>query len=386
MTRRFVNAQILLRLEEELDSLRRRSLYRYPEVGRGFQYSSNDYLGLSRHPDMVRAIVSALEASDRAASTGSRLLSGHVLAWERLEQGFSEYLNVESALFFTSGYSANTGLLTAILRKEDSVFSDAANHASLIDGIRLSGCRKVVFPHLDLDFLEQAIRTNPAPQGGRFIVVESIFSMDGDRAPIEDLVFLAERYDASLIVDEAHATGVVGPDGRGLIAASGVRSEAILASIHTCGKALASSGAFVAGSKTLKEYLTNFARPFIYSTGLPPYMAAQVAAGIRLAANADLQRVRLDALANELRRGLREAGFDTGSSDTQIVPVLLGSNEKALETARQLRRSGFEVRAIRAPTVPEGTERLRLSVTSDLPEQAVEGLIDTLARIRHDNW
>ncbi len=381
MTRKIANTKTLQRLDEDLASLRSRSLYRYPEVGAGFQFSSNDYLGFSRHPALVAALRGAIEASDRVASTGSRLLSGHVAAWEKLEEGFSQYLGVEASLFFNSGYAANTGLLTAILRPEDTVFSDAANHASLIDGIRLSGCRKIIFPHLDLDFLEDTLKSADSVQGERFIVVESIFSMDGDSAPIDELVTLAENYDAGLIVDEAHATGVVGPEGRGLIAASN-RSEAIIASIHTCGKALAASGAFVAGSRTLKEHLTNHSRPFIYTTGLPPYVAAQVAAGIRLAAEANEERARLDALSTKLREGLSDASFDTGNSNTQIVPVLLGTTKTAMDTAQFLRNEGFEVRAIRTPTVPEGTARLRLSVTADLPPEAMDSLVDALKDYR----
>ncbi len=381
MTRKLAEQKTLQRLEAELASLRSHHLYRYPEVGSGFQFSSNDYLGFSRHPAMTVAVRSAVEASERLASTGSRLLSGHVGAWEKLEEGFSEYLGVEAALFFNSGYAANTGLLTALARKQDTVFSDAANHASLIDGIRLAGCRKIIFPHLDLDFLEDALRRNDNRDGERFIVVESIFSMDGDCAPIDALTGLAQRYDAGLIVDEAHATGVVGPEGRGLIAASG-RSDSIIASIHTCGKALAASGAFVAGSRTLTEYLTNHARPFIYTTGLPPYMAAQVAAGIKLGASAQDERARLSAMSERLREGLTSAGFDTGKSNTQIVPVLLGTNEKALDTAQGMRDAGFEVRAIRTPTVPEGTARLRLSLTADLPPDAIDGLVDAMTRCR----
>ena len=384
MTRKLAEGKTLQRLEAELASLRSNYLYRHPAIGSGFQFSSNDYLGLSRHPAMAAAIHAAVEASDRVASTGSRLLSGHVGAWALLEEGFSDYLDVEAALFFNSGYAANTGLLTAIARKQDTVFSDAANHASLIDGIRLSGCRKVIFPHLDLNFLEDALRSRDNREGERLIVVESIFSMDGDCAPIEELVTLAEKYDAGLIVDEAHATGVVGPEGRGLIAASG-RSEAIIASVHTCGKALAASGAFVAGSRTLKEYLTNHARPFIYTTVLPPYMAAQVGAGIKLAASAEDERARLGAMSERLREGLTKAGFDTGQSSTQIVPVLLGSNERALGIAQGLRDEGFEVRAIRTPTVPEGTARLRLSLTADLPPDAVDGLVDAMSRCRSES-
>ena len=381
MTGKLASEPTLGRLEQELASLHGRSLYRHPEVLGGFHFCSNDYLGLSKHPALGAALTSAIQASCRVASTGSRLLSGHVPAWENLEEGFANYLDVEATLFFGSGYLANVGLLSSILREQDTVFSDASNHASLIDGIRLSGCRKVIFPHLDLDFLEDALGDHSAGDGERFIVVESIFSMDGDTAPIEDLSSLAERYGAGLIVDEAHATGVVGPRGRGVIAASNHR-EAVLASIHTCGKALASAGAFVAGSKTLKEFLINRARTFIYNTALPPYMAAQVAAGIKLAEAAEDERKRLVEVANLLRTQLQAAGFDTARSDSQIVPVLLGTSEAALRIADSLRDEGFAVWALRPPTVPEGTARLRLSITADTPPGAAQNLADALVRYR----
>ena len=381
MTGKLASEPTLGRLEQELASLDRRLLYRHLEVLSGFQFCSNDYLGLSKHPALGAALTSAIQASSRLASTGSRLLSGHVAVWENLEEGFANYLDVEATLFFGSGYLANVGLLSSILRKQDTVFSDAANHASLIDGIRLSGCHKVIFPHLDLDYLEDALRENDVESGERFIVVESIFSMDGDTAPLKDLSSLAERYDAGLIVDEAHATGVVGPSGRGVVAASG-RSETVIASIHTCGKALASAGAFVAGSKTLKEFLINRARTFIYNTALPPYMAAQVAAGIKLAEAAEDERKRLGQIAELLRTRLQATGWDTGRSDSQIVPVLLGTSDRALQTANSLRDEGFAVWALRPPTVPEGTARLRLSMTADTPPEAVENLAGALARHR----
>ena len=375
------------RLERELESLESGSLYRrlepFESAG-GFCFCSNDYLGLSRHPALGQAVRAALEGSDRVSSTGSRLLSGHVAAWSALEKGFAAWVGTEDSLFFGSGYAANMGLLAAIARDADTVYSDAANHASLIDGVRLSGCRKVVFPHLDLTFLEDALRRDGGSRGERFIVVESIYSMDGDMAPIGDLAQLADRYGAGLIVDEAHATGVVGGEGRGAIPQHIRESGLFVASIHTAGKALAASGAFVAGSRTLKEFLINRARTFIFSTALPPYLAAQVAAGIRLAARAEDRRAVLAANARRLRTRLREAGFDTGRSVSQIVPVLLGSNEEALATAAWLQSEGFRVRAIRPPTVPEGTSRLRLSVTADLTPETADRLIDALIDSRID--
>ncbi len=189
-----------------------------------------------------------------------------------LEHDFARWVGAESALYFTSGYAANVGLLSALLRPEDVVFSDSANHASLIDGMRLAKCRRVIFPHLDLNVLEEELRRSASAAGARVIVVESIFSMEGDRAPLADLAALAERYGAELIVDEAHATGVRGPRGSGCVAEAGL-SGRVFATVHTCGKALAAAGAFVCGSENLRRFLINRARTFIFSTGLPPYFA-----------------------------------------------------------------------------------------------------------------
>src|SRR5262249_33016653 len=214
---------------------------------------------LSTHPRLKEAIAAALEEDARFASTGSRLLSGHDRRWDQLESEFAEFVGADAALYFPSGYAANTGLLSSVLKPGDTVFSDAANHASLIDGIRLSYARRVIFPHLDLNYLEDALQSETG-SGEKLDVVESIFSMEGDRAPLADLTALCDRFDASLVVDEAHATGVEGNGGRGLVHASG-RPASALATVHTCGKAFASMGAFVAGSRTLRDFLINHARP-----------------------------------------------------------------------------------------------------------------------------
>ena len=208
------------RLADELDLLRSRSEFRCLESMGAANFCSNDYLGLAEHPELGRAVSDAIAQCGRVASTGSRLLSGHVPAWEALEAEFASWIGADAALFFSSGYAANTGLLGSILRDSDVVFSDSANHASLIDGLRLSKARRVIFPHMDLGALEEALKSEKDVSGERFVVFESIFSMDGDRSPIADLSMLADRYDAHLIVDEAHATGVSGPEGRGEVAAA----------------------------------------------------------------------------------------------------------------------------------------------------------------------
>jgi len=359
----------LLRLESELEELRRENQFRELHAIEGINLCSNDYLGLSRDPRMKDTVRRALQDGCPVSSTGSRLLSGHSDEWNALEMQLASFVGAEAAVFFSSGYLANVGLLTSVLGSRSTVFSAAANHASLIDGMRLSRARKIVFPHTDLDFLERALRASGSA-GERFIVVESVFSMDGDYAPLEYLYTLADKYDACLIIDEAHATGVLGPNGGGLVAEKG-RPDCVLATIHTCGKALASMGAFVACSDTLRQYLINKARSFIFSTALPPYIARQTAEAVSIVVEADSKRHYLAELSEHLRYSLRDGGFDTGRSESHIVPVILGSNEPALRLARGLVERGFGVKAIRPPTVPAGTARLRLSLTTAIDmEQA----------------
>lgn len=368
------------RIEAELAELDSHDQLRRLGTIRGVNLCSNDYLGLATDPRLREAVISALAERSPVASTGSRLLSGNADVWEDLESEIAQFMGSEAALYFNSGYSANTGVLAALIRPSDIVFSDSANHASIIDGLRLSGARKVIFPHRDMDSLERELRKDSSA-GQKFMVTESIFSMDGDRTPIPDLVALAERYSAELIIDEAHATGVMGPQGKGLVAAAGL-SDRVLATIHPCGKALASMGCFVCCSEKLKHYLVNHARTFIFSTALPPYMAAQTSAAIRIVTAADRQRSDLATLAALLRGKLREAGFEIGSGDTQIVPIFLGENERAVRFAAFLNDAGFGVRPIRPPSVPPGTSRLRLSLNAKLSTGDLARFVDALVSIR----
>jgi len=369
------------RIRAELADLESRAQSRHLEASRDFDLNSNDYLGLATDPRMKQSILEAVHSATRTASTGSRLLSGHDDAWTALETDFARWVGAESALYFTSGYAANLGLLGAILHPEDIVFSDSANHASLIDAMRLSKCRRVVFPHLDLNALEDQLTRITSTSGARLIVVESIFSMEGDSAPLADLAALAERYGAELVVDEAHAIGVRGPAGRGLVAEAGLAGR-VLATVHTCGKALAAAGAFVCGPESLRQFLINRARPFIFSTALPPYFAAQVSAGMHLAAAADAQRAHLAVIGSYLRNELQGNGFDTAGSDSHIVPVILGANETAVAVAAYLRNNGFGVRAIRPPTVPAGSARLRLSLTAKCSQPMLTDLVAAMTQAR----
>jgi 7-keto-8-aminopelargonate synthetase-like enzyme len=274
-------------------------------------------------------------------------------------------------------------LLSSLVGPDDVVYSDVLNHASLIDGMRLSGARKVIYPHLDLTALENSLRQDAGAPWRRIIVTESVFSMNGDVAPLKEMATLAERFGAAMIVDEAHATGVQGNGGCGLAAEEGVLPQ-VLATIHTCGKALGSAGAFVCGPAVMKDHLINHARTFIFSTALPPYFAEQISAALKLTAGMNVERQTLLKRATGMSQSLQRAGFDTGGSASQIVPVILGSNEETVQAAEQLQRKGFAVRAIRPPTVPVGRARLRLSLTTKIAEEELTRLTRSLVEWRQE--
>jgi 8-amino-7-oxononanoate synthase len=358
----------------ELESLRALSQFRALELPAGVNLCSNDYLGLAPDPRLKQAVLDAVSRTASMGSTGSRLLSGNSAEWEQAESTFAEFAGTEAALYFGSGYAANIGVLSSVLSPGDVVFSDALNHASLIDGMRLSGATRVIYPHRDLRFLENALRERAEASGSKVIVTESVFSTEGDIAPIEDLVRLANQYGAELVIDEAHATGVCGPQGRGIVVEYVCQQE-ILAVMHTCGKALASCGAFVCGSSQLKKYLVNGARTFIFSTAMPPYIAGQIQAAVALARDADAERAHLHRIAASLREELGARGFSCGASATHIVPLILGTNELALQVASELQSRGFAVKAIRPPTVPAGTARIRISLTSRITTDVIQSLV-----------
>ena len=374
-------SSIAERMGEEMELLREQSQFRTLDIPAGVNLCSNDYLGLATDPRLRRAVQEAVACARAVGSTGSRLLSGNSEEWEKLESEFASFASTEAALYFNSGYAANVGLLGAILKPADVVFSDALNHASLIDGIRLSGAKKVIYPHRDLRFLEKSLCEHNRATGARVIVTESLFSMEGDFAPIRELIRIARDHGAELVLDEAHATGVRGPQGRGIAAENECERE-ILAIVHTCGKALASAGAFVCGSKELKRFLVNRARTFIFSTAMPPYFASQIRAALRLAREADTERDYLREIGSELRESLSASGMNYGTSASQIVPVLLGSNELALHTAEQLQANGFAARAIRPPTVPAGAARIRLSLTCKIGREDIRRLVTVLNAAR----
>jgi 8-amino-7-oxononanoate synthase len=366
------------RMRGELGHLRALSQLRALENPKGVSLCSNDYLGLASDPRLKQAVLGAVARAGAVGSTGSRLLSGNSSEWEELESDFASFAGAEAALYFGSGYTANVGLLSSILQPGDFVFSDALNHASLIDGMRLSGAQKIVYPHLDLAFLAKSLREREDMPGAKVIVTESVFSMEGDVAPLREILDLAWAHGAEVVADEAHATGVCGPQGQG-IAAEYKCERDILASVHTCGKALASAGAFVCGGKTLMQFLVNRARTFIFSTAMPPYLAGQIRAALELIRQADPERALLRDIAASLRDALASRGLQFGASTTHIVPVILGTNEKALRVAAQLQANGFAAKAIRPPTVPAGTSRVRLSLTSQITAGDVQRIVAIIA-------
>jgi 8-amino-7-oxononanoate synthase len=357
------------RVRAGLEELDRSGLRRRLRAPLGIDFSSNDYLGLAAHP-LLKQRMAAAVCEHGCGSTGSRLLRGERECFSQIERRFAQFKGTERSLYFSSGYLANLAVLTVFPESGDVIFSDERNHASLIDGARLSRARRVIFPHRDAAALARLL-SEEAGAGQNFIVTESLFSVDGDFAPLAEYADLCWETGAALIVDEAHAVGIYGEGGSGLVPMAG-RRPAPLVSINTAGKALGVAGAFVAGPEWAIEFLVQRARPFIFSTAPPPAVAAALDASLELIEGEPKRRERLLELACYMRQRL---GIEGGS---QIIPVVLGSNERAVAVAEALQQEGFDVRAIRPPTVPEGTARLRISVNVNLSEAVIDRFVDAL--------
>lgn len=349
------------RLRGHLAALKRDGLIRKRRPPQGIDLSSNDYLGLSAHP-LIKERMAAAVCAMGAGSTGSRLLRGERDCFTDLEQRFAEFKGTERSLYFSSGYLANLAVLTTFPERGDTIFSDEWNHASLIDGVRLSRAERVVFPHL----------YPGAVPAGAFLVTESVFSMDGDLAPLERY----KKLGAALIVDEAHSVGLYGDRGQGLVGDDGV-----FVSVNPAGKALGVGGAFVAGPAWAIEYLEQRARPFIFSTAVPPAIAAALDASLDVIAAEPERRERVRFLARYLRERLAAAGITVPAGDSPIIPVIIGENDRSVAVAAALQAAGFDVRAIRPPTVPDGTARLRISVNAGLSEQILNRFVDNLCAV-----
>jgi 8-amino-7-oxononanoate synthase len=342
----------------------------------GIDFSSNDYLNLSTHPLVVDRLARAVERTG-CGSTGSRLLRGDRASFAAVERRFAQFKGTEASVYFSSGYLANIGVMTTMTERGDVVFSDALNHASLVDGIRLSAAARVIFPHNDVGRLAAQL-AEPSGGGQRFVVVESLFSMDGDLAPLAEYAALCRSTGATLVVDEAHAVGMYGARGSGLIEAMGVGREVCL-SINTAGKALGVSGAFVAGPQWAIDYLIQRARPFVFSTAAPPALAEAIDASLDVITAEPERRERLGARVRHLRHELARAGVDVAEEGSQIIPVAIGDNDRAVAVAGALQAQGYDVRAIRPPTVPPGTARLRVSVNAGLSAGTIERFAASLA-------
>ncbi|CAB3771954.1 8-amino-7-oxononanoate synthase [Paraburkholderia humisilvae] len=329
-------------------------------------FASNDYLGLAAHPLLVAALVEGARRYG-AGSGGSHLLGGHSRAHAQLEDDLAEFAggfsDAPRALYFSTGYMANLAALTALAGRGTMLFSDALNHASLIDGARLSRADVQIYPHADAETLAAMLDACDAP--AKLIVTDSVFSMDGDLAPLARLVELAQRHGAWLVVDDAHGFGVLGPQGRGALAHAGLRSPNLV-SIGTLGKAAGVSGAFVVAHETVIEWLVQRARPYIFTTASVPAAAHAVSASLRLIAGdeGDARRAHLRTLIERTRMLLKATPWLPIESDTAVQPLIIGANDATLDIAAALDRAGLWVPAIRPPTVPEGTSRLRISLSA----------------------
>ena len=344
----------------------------------GIDLCSNDYLALARHPRLVEQMIDGIRR-EGCGSTGSRLLRGDRDAFAGLERQFAAFKGAERSLYFSTGYLANIAVLTAFPESGDVIFSDERNHASLIDGIRLSAARCVVFPHGDVETLGRLLEQHH--DGGQaFVVIESLFSMDGDIAPLAGYAAVCRAAGAALIVDEAHAVGVYGARGSGLIEAAGIDAD-VFVSVNTAGKALGVSGAFVGGPAWAIEYLVQRARPFVFSTAPLPALVSALEASLSIVAGEPDRRDVLTRLSSRLRTQLQHAGLSVPHGTSHIIPVLIGENERAILVAQTLQAQGFDVRAIRPPTVPAGTARLRITVNVGLTGEIVDRFARALAGI-----
>jgi 8-amino-7-oxononanoate synthase len=341
-------------------------------------FSSNDYLGLAADPRLAATVVQTVE-TEGWGSGASPLVTGRGELHVQLEKALAEFEQTEAALLFPTGFSANSSSIPALVGREDYVFSDSKNHASIIDGCRLSGAQVVVYQHNDVDHLRSKLESAPA-QGRRLIVTDGLFSMDGDFAPLDRLAALASDYEAMLMVDEAHATGVIGEHGRGASEIFGVEEEVSLR-VGTLSKSLGSCGGFVVGQRRLIELLRNRARAYVFSTATPAAAARAGLTALEIVRSEPQRRTRLLQHAQQLRELLQRTGLNIGATCSQIIPVILGDPRQAMSVAQQLREKGLLVPAIRPPSVPEGESLLRISLSFSHSGEMIEELANSVCEL-----
>lgn len=366
------------RYRVDLRALANQSRLRSLSPRTGLDFTSNDYLGLASSQRLADVLTEALERGTRVGAGGSRLLRGNAPEHEELEGAAAAFFHTEKTLFFGSGYFANFAVLSTLPRRDDLVILDDLVHASVHEGVRAGRASTVRVRHNDAEAVKDAICAWRA-QGARgrvWISVESLYSMDGDRAPLEDLASIADHYDAFLVVDEAHATGVFGPDGRGLAAALEGRPNVIV--VHTCSKALGGAGALVTGPQVLCDFLVNRCRPFIYSTAPSPLMAIAALEALSILKDEPERRENLSRLVAFAGLELK-ARCGMPNSGSQILPIVIGEDGRTMRIAAAVRDRGFDVRGVRPPTVPEGTARLRISITLNVDTRAILNLLDALS-------
>ena len=375
------NRDLEPRVRARLEDLANTKLLRTLQAPSGKDFSSNDYLGLAASKQLHDAMILGVQ-QEGCGSTGSRLIRGEREAFQSVESHFAKFKATERALYFSSGYLANLAVLTTFPEDGDIVFSDELNHASLIDGTRLSYADCVVFPHNDVPALSRLMHQH---RGERriFVLVESVFSMDGDEAPLAEYAQLCRDQGAYLIVDEAHAVGIYGERGSGLIEELGMQADVFL-SVNPAGKALGVSGAFVAGPDWAIEYLVQKARTFIFSTASLPATAWALEASLTYVTSGTEIRKRLIRSAGLLRERLLEAGIFVKNGRSQIVPIIIGSDERSVVVANLLQVRGFDVRAIRPPTVAPGTARLRVTVNVGISDETIDSFVSALVDVLKD--
>jgi 8-amino-7-oxononanoate synthase len=379
------------KLQTEIDSRRSRHLYRRTRIADSPQqphmsidgkplltFCSNDYLGLANHPEVIRAFQQAANTYG-VGSGAAHLVNGHSRPHQQLEEALAAFTGRERALLFSTGYMANLGVVNALLTgRNDVVYADRLNHASLVDAGLLSGAKLIRYPHNDTTSLGKRLLAQEGTDVTQLILTDGVFSMDGDVAPLKKLAVMARNHDAWLMVDDAHGIGVLGKTGAGLLEAEGLTQTDVPILMGTLGKALGTAGAFIAGANELIEYLIQTARTWIYTTAQPPAVAAATLASLQLVQTESWRREHLQALIQQFQQGARQLGLPLMPSTTAIQPILIGSSEEALEMSQKLEARGILVTAIRPPTVPADTARLRVTLSAAHTAEDVERLLEAL--------